>query len=274
MTHATESWVHVETSLCRASAAARRPSVLGVVLLFMMQPGKYEPVFALGSTLDWITWLISSQWDGFKHFGYQSLGLFYNGTSATHLSGDEMTERLGLHGIGSRIGSSADCTRILGALRGSSDVVFYSTKNGIEYDRLGNHAITVEAPQAVAAAQDVQFRVGDILLVRTGFHHPMKHVGVESSRAMAKWLWDTGFSACASDAPAFEAIPKRSIDIEDLFLHEIMLAGWGMPIGELWELEKLSEHCAQTKRYSFFMTSMPLHVVGGVGSPSNAIAIF
>jgi len=42
----------------------------------------------------------------------------------------------------------------------------------------------------------------------------------------------------------------------------------------MWNLEQLSEHCHETKRYSFFVASMPLHVVGSVGSPSNAVAIF
>jgi len=126
--------------------------------------------------------------------------------------------------------------------------VRWSQSQGIEYDKLGDHAISLEALQAAAATQNVDFHPGDILLIRTGFHvgyealshdekiawshqHPMKHVGVETSRNMAKWLWESKFSACVSDAPAFEAIPKRSKGINDLFLHEIMLSGWGMPIG-------------------------------------------
>lgn len=48
---------------------------------------------------------------------------------------------------------------------------------------------------------------------------------------MARWLWEGEFSACAGDAPAFERIPKSSSGLEDLLLHEILLSGWGMPIG-------------------------------------------
>lgn len=47
-----------------------------------------------------------------------------------------------------------------------------------------------------------------------------------------------------------------------------------MIVGEMWNLEELSVHCHETKRYTFFVTSMPLNVTGGVGSPSNAVAIF
>lgn len=129
------------------------------------------------------------------------------------------------------------------------DYVRWSESQGNRYDKLGDHAISAEELQAVARSQNVTFKAGDILIIRTGFHvgydalsheekltwshqHPMKHVGVETSRSMAKWLWDSKFAACASDSPAFEAVPKRSTGIDDLFLHEIMLSGWGMPIGK------------------------------------------
>lgn len=48
---------------------------------------------------------------------------------------------------------------------------------------------------------------------------------------------------------------------------------WGTPIGELWNLEELSRVCAQEKKYSFFLTSAPLNVQGGVASPPNVLAI-
>lgn len=44
--------------------------------------------------------------------------------------------------------------------------------------------------------------------------------------------------------------------------------------GELFDLEALSRTCAELDRYSFFMTSMPLNMPGGVSSPPNAMAIF
>ena len=57
-------------------------------------------------------------------------------------------------------------------------------------------------------------------------------------------------------------------------LHEVLLAGWGMPIGELFDLEKLAEHCRKEKRWSFFVTSEVCNVPGGVASPPNILAIF
>jgi hypothetical protein len=44
--------------------------------------------------------------------------------------------------------------------------------------------------------------------------------------------------------------------------------------GELFDLEELSKICKKQGRYSFFLTSMPLNMPGGVSSPPNAIAIF
>jgi hypothetical protein len=69
-----------------------------------------------------------------------------------------------------------------------------------------------------------------------------------------------------------------------------MLACWGMPIFEMLDLEALGEHCATTKRYTFFFSSLPLNgalaasvfrllltastVIGGVSSPPCAQALF
>jgi hypothetical protein len=57
-------------------------------------------------------------------------------------------------------------------------------------------------------------------------------------------------------------------------LHEVLLAGWGMPIGELFDLEKLADYCKKEKRWSFFVTSEVCNVPGGVASPPNILAIF
>jgi len=44
---------------------------------------------------------------------------------------------------------------------------------------------------------------------------------------------------------------------KDWSCHEVFLSGWGMPIGELFDLEKLAAYCEKNKRYSFFLTSEP-----------------
>jgi hypothetical protein len=47
-----------------------------------------------------------------------------------------------------------------------------------------------------------------------------------------------------------------------------------LSLGEIFDLEALSKTCQELNRYSFFLTSMPLNMPGGVSSPPNAMAIF
>lgn len=89
---------------------------------------------------------------------------------------------------------------------------------------------------------------------------PPPAIGLETSEETVRWLWDTGFAAVAGDQPSFEAWPCAAGQGDPTSLHEWLLAGWGCPIGELFDLERLSEECRKRNRYSFFFTSMPLHV--------------
>lgn len=83
-----------------------------------------------------------------------------------------------------------------------------------------------------------------------------EHAGVEATTEVLRWLWDTGFAAIASDAISWEVSDKKDrpqipLDMwqadqetqltdpqvyppqsPDIFLHEYVLAGWGMPIGK------------------------------------------
>ena len=47
----------------------------------------------------------------------------------------------------------------------------------------------------------------------------------------------------------------------------------GLCIGELWDLEALAADCATTGVYDCMIVAKPLNLVGGVGSPANAVAI-
>lgn len=131
-------------------------------------------------------------------------------------------------------------------------------------------------------------RQGDILIIRSGFvrwHNQAsdaerrkgtleraEFIGLEASEESVRWLYDQHFAALVGDTVAFEAWPPRP-DCPWI-LHEWALGWWGTPLGEMWSLEALSEECERHQRWSFFLTSAPLHVEGGVGSPPGAIAIF
>lgn len=146
--------------------------------------------------------------------------------------------------------------------KGLSPAIFEPTK------------IPVSTLKEVAAHQDTSFREGDILFVRSGWVRAYNNfptaerealaqiqvppaIGVESSEDTLRWLWDNEFAAVVGDQPSMEAWPCQD---EQFRLHEWLLSGWGMPIGELFDLEKLSEECAKRKRWSFFFSSMPLKV--------------
>ena len=142
--------------------------------------------------------------------------------------------------------------------------------------------------EEIAASQNVTFKPGDILFLRTGFLNalralspsdsatyaavepPPKAIGLLSCEETLRWIWDHGFSAVAGDQPAFESLPFQG---GNYCLHEWLLAGWGMPIGELFDLERLAAECREKKKWSFFFTSVPLKVPGGVASPPNGMAI-
>ena len=155
-----------------------------------------------------------------------------------------------------------------------------------EFKNFETSAITLAQLQQCLAAQKTEVRFGDILIVRSGFFpafralndtqlqnlqkmHPPGLGGVEQSDAVLEWIWNN-FSAVASDHPSFERWPTPY----EWSMHEVFLAGWGCNIGELFDLEALSEECARQGRWSFFLSSVPCYVPGGVASPPNAVAIF
>jgi hypothetical protein len=99
----------------------------------------------------------------------------------------------------------------------------------------------------------------------------LTYSGLLQTTDMVDWLHDCYFAAAAGDAPSFEAWPTKNRELG--FLHEYMLALWGMPLGEFLDLEKLAEKCRERERWFFFFTSAPANVVGGVASHVNGMAI-
>lgn len=46
----------------------------------------------------------------------------------------------------------------------------------------------------------------------------------------------------------------------ECFLHEYLLAFWGVPIGEIFDLQRLSQECRAADRWTSFLTSAPANV--------------
>ncbi|KIK51743.1 hypothetical protein GYMLUDRAFT_208428 [Collybiopsis luxurians FD-317 M1] len=234
-----------------------------------------------------------TQWDGLRHFGLLDHGVFYNNTPRDDLVGgivpihdplavDPSLARIGMqnwanHGICGR-GVLLDMVR------------FYTAgtpPKKLPYDPWATHGFTVADLEACAAKQGVKFRQGDILLLRVGFIQkyqnatqeerdalsgkPETLAGIEQSEDMKRFLWNNHFAAIASDQPALERWPTP----EGVpHMHQTIIGLWGMPIGEFFDVEKLSEVCEKTGRYTFFFSSWPLAIIGGCASPPNAAAYF
>ncbi len=60
---------------------------------------------------------------------------------------------------------------------------------------------------------------------------------------------------------------------QEYILHLPLLARLGIPIGELWLVDRLAAECRAAGRFEFFVTSAPMNLAGGVSSPANALAI-
>ncbi|KAH7240763.1 uncharacterized protein BKA55DRAFT_648869 [Fusarium redolens] len=226
----------------------------------------------------------SSQWDGLRHFSMpreegSKERVFYGGTTKEEIL-DRSNDRIGIHhwaqeGITGR-----------GVL---IDYASWAERNGITYSTFSLHTIKLNDIHQIAKECNITFQRGDILLVRIGvikeWEHSMdvdakkayaattspQHAGVEGTMDVLKWIWNTGFAAVAGDAISWEVYPPSEGGV---LMHEYMLAGWGMPIGELFDLERLAETCKQLNRWTFFMSSTPFNMKGGISSPPNAQAIF
>jgi hypothetical protein len=155
----------------------------------------------------------SSQWDGFRHYGYQKAKRFYGGRSQQDI------ETSGVIGIDRVVKSGGITAR--GVIL---DYPRYLENQGKEkVNALSANHINADVLQDMLKQTGVEPRAGDLLLLRTGFTRdyealsledrkamgskPPTFLGVESSPAVARWIWESGFVAVAGDAPSFEMSP-------------------------------------------------------------------
>ncbi|KAL2882108.1 hypothetical protein SGCOL_002370 [Colletotrichum sp. CLE4] len=203
----------------------------------------------------------------------------YNGVTQDVISGPDNNTKLGIQNMARK---SITGRGVL------LDWYSWATEKNITFDPFSAFGIPLSQLQAVANAQKTEFQQGDILLVRTGWLPayraltteeqlalPQREVrascGVEASEEAIRWHWDHAFAAVASDTVAYEAWPSPKP--WGVSMHEVFLSGWGMPIGESFDLERLAVRCRELQRWSFMMVSVPLDIPGGIASPPSAVAI-
>ena len=102
------------------------------------------------------------------------------------------------------------------------DYKAYADAKGIQINPFNDDKITVEDLEKVAKYQKVDFKYGDVLIIRSGFTEALEVLtgeeqaqamsshrvcGVEGTEKAAKWIWNKHFAAVAGDMIAFEHIP-------------------------------------------------------------------
>jgi len=224
----------------------------------------------------------SSQWDGLRHYGHREFG-FYNGVTEEQITGE----------AGSRNGIEHWARRGIAGRGVLIDFPRFAAAHGIAFTPGARYGISAEQLQAAADWQGVQFQTGDILLLRTGWIEwygcslneerkiqlaqpgALAIGGLEQCEESLRFLWDNHFAAIATDNPDFEAYPPAAAEEGQPgeMMHGTIIGLWGMPIGEMFQLDALAAACAADQCHEFFFTSAPLNKLGGVASPPNALAI-
>jgi kynurenine formamidase len=228
----------------------------------------------------------STQIDGLRHFGHPDHG-FYNDADPNALVAGQPD--LGIQAVAERGIAGRGLVIDVGA---------YREAVGRPIDQTRNEQIPVTDLDATLDWQECDIRPGDIIMIRTGWLKHMRTAGgrldgvlrspgLRQAEETAAWLWDRQVSMAASDNIALEAWPATGSDLtvkaeiegsmptssHSGMLHRILIPLLGLTIGELWELDELAAACTRRGRYDVFVTAQPLNLLGGVGSPANAMAI-
>jgi kynurenine formamidase len=233
----------------------------------------------------------SSHIDGLRHMHDPRYG-FYNGRPADQIGAGTPTlgvNRWAEKGIVGR-----------GVL---ADVDAHLRRSGRPLDHRGGDHFSVSEIEGALAEQGTRLLPGDVLLLRTGWASfyleemsaadrralsgHLVSPGLEQSERSVAWLWDHEIAMVASDNAAVECVPPlesspfgadRSSDAgvahaATRLMHGQLIGLLGLVIGELWRLDELARDCAADGCYEFLLVCKPLNLVGGVGSPANAVAI-
>jgi len=232
-----------------------------------------EPSLGLDDRLDNFYLQAASQWDSLGHVGH-AFDRYWNGRTTREVRGGRNTiDHVAARGIATR-GVLVDVSGVVAERGGPAAPV----------------AITAEDLEAARARAGVEIRQGDILVVHTGYLDwyeaqsarvraeqaggwGVVTTGIAHDEAMAEYLWDLHIAAIASDGIAAEVWPIAPEESPFGFMHQVLIGGFGMMLGELWRTGPLARDCAADGVHEFLLTSAPLPVPRGIGSPANALAI-
>ncbi|MEU2515602.1 cyclase family protein [Streptomyces syringium] len=204
-----------------------------------------------------------THWDALPHVSHS--GKIYNGRPAASITAHGRVAFSGMEKAGPVVsrGVLLDVARARGS------------------ERLdGGHVVTPEDLDAAQELAGVTVGAGDIVLVRTGqiqqylagdreaYAFPSPGLSIRTP----EWFHARDVAAVANDTLTFEAFPP---EFDNLWLpvHALDLVEMGMLQGQNWNLEELSQACAEEKRYAFLLSATPEPFTGGTGAPVAPVAI-
>lgn len=206
-----------------------------------------------------------TQWDALAHVFHD--GKMYNGFGTEQVTSSGAV----------RNGIDKTAGRFVG--RGVlMDLARYKCKDALEPAEPISHEDLV----ACARRQGCEVEAGDFVLVRTGHLGAVRrqgawgdYVGGPSPGLAVRSLpffCERRVAAVATDTWTVEVWPAEVPEVRAA-AHIVLLVSAGIHLGEMFDLEELSDACAADGQYSFLFAAPALPITGGVGSPINPIAI-
>lgn len=145
--------------------------------------------------------------------------------------------------------------------------------------------ITPDDLSAAADRQGSTVGTGDLLIVATGRDACVAAAAAEGRTLSAfealagldpaclAWIRERDVALLASDGIS-DRMPPVPIDGWPFPIHQVAIAGIGMPLVDNLRLDDLVAACAGHGRWEFLLSIAPLRIPGGTGCPVNPIAVF
>ena len=144
------------------------------------------------------------------------------------------------------------------------------------------YGISTAEMEKCAAAQGVEIRRGDFVLIRTGHMERCLASGKWGGYAggdapglkfeTADWVRRTDIAAICADTWGCEVRPNETDQATQPW-HWVVIPMIGISMGEIFYLKDLAADCAEDHVYEFFFCAPPLPITKAVGSPVNPIAV-
>lgn len=241
-------------------------------------PGRVPTRMTLGDRTDEEMWVARG---GVPGAGSNDDGVLMSTHSGSHMDALVHVYADGVHynGIGNdamRAGSGARRLGIEKAGAFTTRAVLLDVAGHAGVDVLGpGQVIGADDLAAVARAQGVEVRAGDVVLIRTGLLEAWTRAteagealgrgipGIDSGAAA--WLADRDVVAVGADTPTVEAMPFENGEF--LRVHKVLLVDCGIYLMEMLDLARP----AADRAWQGLLSVGPLPITGGTASPVNPV---